>query len=100
MNSRAELLAEFAQRYVWWADDGGPSEERIIAQVMNVGTYDDIRRLERAFDADALRRVMLQAQPGWISERSWDFWRGRLRLRGDPAISQAPPRRSFGAAAS
>lgn len=53
---------------------------RIIAQVMSIGTDDDIRRLERA-------------QPGWISERSWEFWRGRLRAAGP--IPEKPPRRSF-----
>lgn len=100
MTSRAELLADFAQRYLWWTDDGGPTEKRIIAQVMNLGTYDDIRRLEQAFDAGTLRSVMLHAQAGWISDRSLDFWRGRLHLHGDPAVPEAPPRRLFGADAS
>jgi hypothetical protein len=41
---------------------------------------------------------MLSAQPGWISDRSWEFWRGRLRTAGK-TIPETPPRRSFDAGA-
>jgi hypothetical protein len=68
---------------------------RIIAQVMSIGTDDDIRRLEAAYSANELRELMLRAQPGWISERSWEFWRGRLRAAGAGPIPEKPPRRSF-----
>jgi hypothetical protein len=44
-----------------------------------------------------LAEVMLKAEPGWISERSWEFWRGRLTLATGRAIPDAPPRRSFDA---
>ena len=49
------LLADFAARYIWWRDEHPPSDDRIVAQVMNLGTYDDIRRLEAAFSPDELR---------------------------------------------
>lgn len=62
---------------------------------MNLGTYDDVRRLEAAFGPQELRGIMLRAQPGWISPRSWAFWRVRLSLAGGNAIPEAPPRRSF-----
>ena len=64
---------------------------------MNFGTYDDIRRLEAALSPQELRAVMLRAQPGWIGERSWEFWRGRLAFAGAGAIPEAPPRRAFDA---
>ena len=41
---------------------------------------------------------MLEAEPGWISERPWEFWRGRLTLATGRAILEALPRRSFDAA--
>jgi hypothetical protein len=25
---------------------------------------------------------MLRAEPGWLSDRSWEFWRGRLSQEG------------------
>ena len=95
MNPRASLLRDFAARYIWWRDEAEPSEHRIIAQVMSIGTWDDIRRLEADWSPDELREVMLRAQPGWISAPSWDLWRGRLRAAGADAIPEAPPRRSF-----
>lgn len=95
MPSRTSLLTSFAARYIWWRDEAPPSEDRIIAQVMSIGTWDDIRRLEAAYSADELRKVMLRAQPGWISAPSWELWRGRLRSAGAGEISEEPPRRSF-----
>jgi hypothetical protein len=95
MSSRADLLGDFASRYIWWRDETPPSEDRIIAQVMSIGTWEDIRRLEAAYSPDELRGVMLRAQPGWISEPSWNLWRGRLSVAGAGAIPETPPRRSF-----
>ena len=95
MTDRSALLAEFASRYIWWRDAEPPSEDRIIAQVMNLGIYDDVRRLEAAYASEVLHAVMLRAQPGWISPRSWNFWRARLSGAAREAIPEAPPRRSF-----
>jgi hypothetical protein len=95
MSDRCALLADFAARYIWWRDEQSPARDRVIAQVMNLGTYEDIRRLEAAFSPDELRGVMLRAAAGWISERSWNFWRGRLRHAGVGPIPEPPPRRPF-----
>jgi hypothetical protein len=97
MTTRPALLTDFAARYIWWRDEHAPSDDRVIAQVMNLGTYDDIRRLEATYGPYELRAVMLRAQPGWIGERSWGFWRGRLLAAGAGPIPEAPPRRSFDA---
>ena len=95
---REALLEELEAKYLWWKpEDGGRrSAERVLAQVMNLGTYDDIRRMEAVFEPDRLRDVLAQAQPGWFSPRSWEFWRGRL-ARSTPEIHRNPPRRSFDA---
>jgi len=94
------LIAELRRRYVWWEPIGDEphSEVRIIAQAMNLGTFDDIRRLEQTLGSDRLADVMLQAEPGWFSARSWEFWRGRLSLALGKAIPEEPPRRSLYAA--
>jgi hypothetical protein len=98
--SEGELLGKLGQKYIWWAPTGGEphAPERIIAQVMNIGTYDDIRVLETTLGFRRLAEVMLHAAPGWFSPRSWNFWRGRLRLETDAQIPAEPPRRSFHAA--
>ncbi len=92
-----ETIAEFGRKYLWWepVGDRPHSEDRIIAQTMNLATYDDILLLEQTVGKPRLVEIMLHAEPGWINERSWEFWRGRLSLATDAAISDRTPRRSF-----
>ena len=93
----ADVVTEFAREYLWWEPvDGQPhSEDRIIAQTMNLGTYDDIVLLEQAVGNTRLLEVMLRAEPGWINDRSWEFWRGRLSFATGAAIPNKAPRRAF-----
>ncbi|MBR0778272.1 hypothetical protein JQ625_25860 [Bradyrhizobium diazoefficiens] len=96
-NDVKSLLDELGRRYLWWESvDGLPfSEDRIVAQVMNLGTYDDILQLEAALGHAALGGVMLRAEPGWFSDRSWEFWRGRLSFATGAALPDKAPRRAF-----
>lgn len=98
----AKVLAGFGRKYLWWepADGHAHSEDRIVAQVMNLATYDDILLLERTVGYARLVEVMLSAAPGWINDRSWGFWRGRLSIATGAAIPVGPPRRVFDAATS
>jgi|SRR5665213_171254 len=95
-----DTIATFGRKYLWWQPgDGGPhSEGRIIAQTMNLGTYDDILLLEQIVGQPRLVEIMLRAEPGWISHRSWEFWRGRLSFATGAAIPYEAPRRVFDAA--
>jgi hypothetical protein len=95
-----ETIAKFGRKYIWWEPIGGQShsEDRIIAQTMNLGTYDDILLLEQTVGQSRLVEIMLRAQPGWINDRSWEFWRGRLSFATGAAIPDKAPRRSFHAA--
>jgi hypothetical protein len=95
-----DLIAELRRRYIWWAPIGDQphAPERIIAQVMNIGTYEDIRRLETTLGFERLADIMRHAAPGWINPRSWSFWRGRLARETAKAIPAMPPRRVFHAA--
>jgi hypothetical protein len=100
-NGAKDLIAELGRKYIWWEPIGieSHSEERIIAQAMNLGTFDDVRRLEKTLGPDRLAEVMLQAAPGWFSDRSWEFWRGRLSRALGKAMPEEAPRRSFHAPA-
>jgi hypothetical protein len=95
-----DVIAELGRKYLWWEPVGGMpfSENRIIAQTMNLGTYDDILLLEQAVGKARLVEVMLHAEPGWISDRSWEFWRGRLSFATGASIPHEAPRRAFHAA--
>ncbi|HEX4321638.1 MAG TPA: hypothetical protein VHZ52_12080 [Acidobacteriaceae bacterium] len=75
-------LQPLADRYVWWK----PSEEamlypnRVVAQVMNLGTFDDVTELVEVVGEDYLREVLIQAEAGQFNERSWHYWHYRLGL--------------------
>jgi hypothetical protein len=94
------LIDELGRKYLWWRPvDGQPfSEDRVVAQIMNLGTYDDILQLEAALGQPHLVDVMLHAQPGWFSDRSWEFWRGRLSFAIDVVLPERAPQRAFDAA--
>jgi hypothetical protein len=97
----ASAIDEFGRKYLWWkAVDGQPfSEDRIIAQTMNLGTYDDILLLEQKVGQSRLLEIMMRAEAGWFSDRSWEFWRGRLSFATGAAIPHEAPRRALHAAA-
>jgi hypothetical protein len=93
----ADLASELERKFFWWEPIGSEprSDLRILAQAMSLASFEDVRRLETMLGPDQLIEVMLNAEPGWIDERSWDFWRGRLALATGRAIPETPPRRSF-----
>ena len=92
-----DVIAELGRKYLWWEPVNGQphSEHRIIAQTMNLGTYDDILLLEETIGSARLLEVMLRAEPGWINDCSWEFWRGRLSFATAAAIPDRAPRRAF-----
>ena len=94
-----DLAAELESRFFWWEPVGSQprSHARILAQAMDFASFDDVRRLEKALGPYRLAKAMFEAEPGWINERSWEFWRGRLALATGWTMPDAPPRRSFDA---
>jgi hypothetical protein len=87
--TRADLLRDLAARSIWWRDEHAPSDDRVIAQAVDLGTWADIRRLEATHGADELRAIMLRAEPGWIS-------RGRSGADGSPGPERHRSRRHGG----
>jgi len=94
--ARAELL-RVATRYIWWEKPEKAIRRpiRIIAQVMDIGDYDDVQRLIAALGLEPLREALTQADPGWFSERSWGYWCYRLGLTEPGAPPPPLPQRVF-----
>ena len=94
------FIADLGRKYIWWdpIGDDPHSENRILAQAMDLGTLDDTLALEQILGHRRLVDVMLRAEPGWLSDRSWEFWRGRLSLATGVAIPEEAPRRALHAA--
>jgi len=88
-------LKPFAQKYVWWktADEAVEMPERVAAQVMNIGDYDDVQALVRLVGDDYLRGVLRNAEIGQFNARSWHYWHYRLRMAELGEVPPLPSRR-------
>lgn len=94
-SERQEMLKRWAARYIWWKS---PEEalfhpERILAQVMNLGDYEDVQRMVEAFGNEVLRDVLRHAEAGQLNERSWAYWHYRLGLAAPGHVPPLPARR-------
>ena len=89
------LIKRMANRYVWWQppEVSVKDPRRVIAQVMDVGTIEDIRALAKGVGRNTLIGVMKQARPGWFRPRSWAFWHTVLGLATAGRIPPIPSRR-------
>ncbi len=89
----SKLLKRLRKRYIWWKTPGiEPDEDRIIAQVMDIGTYEDVKALEAEVGRMRIRQVLSAARPGWFSPRSWDYWHLTLGLAKFDEIPPQPER--------
>lgn len=77
-----EILAIFARRYVWWKtpEETILNPERVVAQVMTLGDYEDVQLLVRSVGEAYLRHVITHPQPGMFDDRAWAYWHYRLDL--------------------
>lgn len=87
-------LRKLATKYIWWKspDEAPGMPERIIAQVMDIGDYTDVRQLERELGASVMKDVVRHAQAGQFTERSWHFWHYRLGLASIEQVPAMPVR--------
>jgi hypothetical protein len=94
-----EFWSDLESKFFWWEPVGSQprSDARILAQAMCMAGFEEVRRLEQMLGYDRLAETMLQAEPGWIDERSWEFWRGRLMRATGRLIPSEAPARSFDA---
>jgi len=77
---------EMAQRYIWWKppEQSLKNLKLLMAQMMNLGTMEDLRWLMSVTTEDDLRLVLENAVVGLFNERSWHFWHYRLGITPVP----------------
>ena len=94
-NDNLELLQRLAQRYIWWKppDEAVRDPQRVIAQVMNIGDWDDASAMRRHLGDDALRDALARAEAGQFNGRSWAWWHYRLGLARMGEVPPLPVRR-------
>lgn len=66
--------------------------ERVAAQAMNIGDYDDVQALSTLAGDDYLRAVLRQAEVGQFTPRSWAYWHYRLGLASLDQVRPMPVR--------
>lgn len=90
-----EALKRLASKYVWWktVEEAVAMPERVVAQVMNIGDYDDVQALAHQVGDDFLRDVLVHAEIGQFSGRSWAYWHYRLGLAAPGQVPPLPARR-------
>jgi hypothetical protein len=91
----SDVLKPMASKYIWWKtpEEALAMPERVIAQVMNIGDYDDVLALEAVVSEADLAQVLAHAQAGQFSARSWTFWHYRLGLSEVGQVPALPVRR-------
>ncbi|WP_443747296.1 hypothetical protein [Asticcacaulis solisilvae] len=55
---------------------------------MNIGDYDDVRKMMRSLGEAPLRDALQNADSGQFSPRSWHYWHYKLDLA---ELDQVPP---------
>jgi hypothetical protein len=90
----ASFLRRLARKYVWWLspDEALNRRHLVMSQVMELGDYDDMTRLESTLGRDVLAATLRNAEPGRFSARSWTYWHYRLELARPGAVPPLPVR--------
>ncbi len=81
-------FTRLAKRYIWWESPLWATHHPIffLAQVMNLGSWDDILLLQRLVSKKTLQDVLKAAPPGVFNQRSWDYWHARLHMDPVPPL--------------
>ncbi|ESQ91738.1 hypothetical protein ABAC460_05200 [Asticcacaulis sp. AC460] len=89
------LITALAAKYIWWkpADEAARTPYRVIAQVMDIGEYNDVQKLIAAIGPEPFCEVLRRAEPGQLNARSWHYWHYRLHMAEIDHVPPLPQRR-------
>lgn len=95
MALETDLLEKLARKYIWWKtpEEAVARPERIVAQVMNIGDYDDVQSVVHAAGMAYLCEVLKHAEAGQFDARSWTYWHYRTGLSDPDKVPGLPERR-------
>ena len=73
---KSEALMGVARRLVWWLtpEETLELEDRFLAQVMTLGTWDDVQCVRGEVGDAGLREVLRHPPAGVFDLRSWHYW--------------------------
>ena len=81
-------LEAVARRVFWWLTPEAALADsiRFAAQVMTVGTWEDVRTARAALGEETLRRALAEAPPGVFDARSWNYWHNHFGIAPVPPL--------------
>jgi hypothetical protein len=84
-----------ARRYIWWQTPEASIKDlhRLIAQIMDVGTLEDIQLVASVLGKRRMVDVLNRARPGWFHPKSWAFWHTALKRTSPGRIPPIPMRK-------
>lgn len=70
-------LKRVAKELFWWQapEIALANPRRFLAQVMTLGTWEEVQLVRKAFGWDAFKDALLNAPAGVFDGRSWAYWR-------------------------
>ena len=94
-NCESSFFKTLAAKYLWWVtpDDAINHPERIIIQVMNIGDFNDVTAVMKTVGEEQARELLIHAEAGQFSPRSWHYWHYRLGLAKPGCVPPMPIRR-------
>jgi len=80
-------LEKVARALFWWEppEQALAEPQRFFAQVMTLGTWQEVQLVKSVFGSDAFRDALQHAPPGVFDGRSWAYWHAVFRLP-EPAL--------------
>lgn len=86
-----------SKKYIWWKkpEESLVDKQRILAQIMDLGTEEDTRFLLENNKSEDLCFVLRNAQPGWFRPKSWTFWHYVLDIAEHEKDIPPLPSRNF-----
>jgi hypothetical protein len=87
-----EVLVGLAERYVWWqsAAETLARPERLLCQLMQLGTAEDVRAARAVLGDGAFRDALRSTPPGVLDDKSWNFWHRVLFGSPPPPLPSRP----------
>ena len=81
-------LDQLAKKYVWWKppDWAYQHADVLLANIMNLGDWDDIQCLRQQVGDDALKDLIKHPPVGYFNYRSWDYWHAKFDISPIPPL--------------
>ncbi|MBA3833156.1 MAG: hypothetical protein H0X34_14930 [Chthoniobacterales bacterium] len=85
---KKEKLDALARRLFWWKspEEALADTNRFLAQLMFLGTWNDIQEATDLWPVAAFRDALREAPPGVFDPRSWSYWHHMLDLLPVPPL--------------